>query len=67
MPTSRMPTITLETKIVLEDLCFALKMIMSETDADNYRAYVIETYVVETNEDSPASQKVSELQFRSTR
>lgn len=37
------PTISFETKAVLENLCFAMQMIMSEIFVNDYRAYVIET------------------------
>lgn len=38
-----MPTISRETKKILEHLCFAMQMIMSDSAANDYRAYVVES------------------------
>lgn len=54
-PVRTVPTITLETKTVLENLCFAMQMITSETIVHDYRAYVVET------DEYKASVKVSEF------
>lgn len=43
IPTSTTPTITFETKAILEDVCLALETIASEIFVNDYRAYVTET------------------------
>lgn len=37
------PTISRETKIILEHLCFAIQVLTLEASVDDYRVYVIET------------------------
>lgn len=43
-PQKMMPTISRETKNILEHLCFAMQMIASDIFVNDYRMYVVETF-----------------------
>lgn len=42
-PENMLPTISRETKMILEHLCFVMEILTTETTVNDYRAYVIET------------------------
>jgi len=44
-----LPTISRETKTILEHLCFAIQVLTSKDFVDDYRAYVIETVGLKKN------------------
>lgn len=62
-PKKMLPTISQETKTILEHFCFAMEMIASDTFVDDYRMYVVETFETKKAENVRTTVKIRTMQL----